>query len=93
MCILYVILYKHESLTCASRCADFSQTAVKAEFVVPPSGLLIVGTGVVGGLILLMIILFLLLKVRTNQIPLQLISSVTSQILNPICVFSCVCVV
>ncbi len=82
----------YESLTCASRCADFSQTAVKAEFVVPPSRLLIVGTGVVGGLILLMILLFLLLKVRTNQIPLQLISSVTSQILNPNCLCVCVCV-
>ncbi|XP_058646418.1 integrin alpha-M-like isoform X2 [Onychostoma macrolepis] len=38
------------------------QTTVEAEFVVPPSRLLIVGTGVVGGFILLIIILFLLLK-------------------------------
>ncbi|XP_016431577.1 uncharacterized protein LOC107758376 [Sinocyclocheilus rhinocerous] len=39
-----------------------SQTAVKVEFVVPPSRMLIVGTGVVGGFICLIIILFLLLK-------------------------------
>uniref|UniRef100_A0A671NA00 Integrin alpha-M-like n=1 Tax=Sinocyclocheilus anshuiensis TaxID=1608454 RepID=A0A671NA00_9TELE len=39
-----------------------SQTAVKVEFVVPPSRMLIVGTGVVGGLIFLIIILVLLLK-------------------------------
>ncbi|XP_052406743.1 integrin alpha-L-like isoform X2 [Carassius gibelio] len=38
-----------------------SQTAVKVEFVVPPSRMLIVGTGVVGGFIFL-IILILLLK-------------------------------
>uniref|UniRef100_A0A9J7ZR22 Zmp:0000001082 n=1 Tax=Cyprinus carpio carpio TaxID=630221 RepID=A0A9J7ZR22_CYPCA len=72
-------------------CDDFSQTEVKVEFVVPPSLMLIVCTGAVGGLLLLIIILFLLLKVRTNLVTLQLISSFTSQILNPICV--CVCVV
>uniref|UniRef100_A0A672P0M3 Zmp:0000001082 n=1 Tax=Sinocyclocheilus grahami TaxID=75366 RepID=A0A672P0M3_SINGR len=66
------------------------KTAVKVEFVVPPSRMLIVGTGVVGGFIFLIIILFLLLKVRTNQVILQLIPSFTSQILNPISV--CVCV-
>ncbi len=83
---------KYKSLTCASGCADFSQTAVKVEFVVPPSRLLIIGTGVVGGFILLIIILVLLLKVRTNQVILRLISSVTAQILNPICVCLCLCV-
>ncbi len=74
-----------KSLTCASDYGDFSQTAVKVEFVVPPSRLLIVCTGVVGGFILLIIVLFLRLKVRINQVMLQLISSVTAQILNPIC--------
>uniref|UniRef100_A0A673HPZ6 Zmp:0000001082 n=1 Tax=Sinocyclocheilus rhinocerous TaxID=307959 RepID=A0A673HPZ6_9TELE len=39
-----------------------SQTAVKVEFVIPPSRMLIVGTGVVGGFIFLIIILVLLLK-------------------------------
>lgn len=82
---------KYKNLTSVSGCDDFSQTEVKVEFVVPPSLMLIVCTGAVGGLLLLIIILFLLLKVRTNLVTLQLISSFTSQILNPICV--CVCVV
>uniref|UniRef100_A0A673HPC9 Zmp:0000001082 n=1 Tax=Sinocyclocheilus rhinocerous TaxID=307959 RepID=A0A673HPC9_9TELE len=38
------------------------KTAVKVEFVIPPSRMLIVGTGVVGGFIFLIIILVLLLK-------------------------------
>nr|AZZ70202.1 putative CD11-like protein [Ctenopharyngodon idella] len=39
-----------------------SQTTVRAEFVVPPSKMLIVGTGAGGGFILLIIILILLVK-------------------------------
>ncbi|XP_048038162.1 integrin alpha-E-like [Megalobrama amblycephala] len=39
-----------------------SQTKVSAEFVVPPSKMLIVGTGAGGGVILLIILLILLVK-------------------------------
>ncbi|XP_059411093.1 integrin alpha-L-like [Carassius carassius] len=54
--------YKQKSTGLEQYNLHRSQTAVKVEFVVPPSRMLIVGTGVVGGFILLIIILILLLK-------------------------------
>ncbi|XP_026109914.1 integrin alpha-L-like isoform X1 [Carassius auratus] len=54
--------YKQKSIGLEQYNLHRSQTAVKVEFVVPPSRMLIVGTGVVGGFIFLIIILVLLLK-------------------------------
>ncbi|XP_052402573.1 integrin alpha-L-like [Carassius gibelio] len=54
--------YKQKSTGLEQYNLHRSQTAVKVEFVVPPSRSLIVGTGVVGGFIFLIIILVLLVK-------------------------------
>ncbi|KAI2668873.1 Integrin alpha-M [Labeo rohita] len=60
-------LKKYENVTSASGCDDFSQTAVKVEVVDPPSRMLIVSIGAVGGFILLIIIFLLLLRTSSSR--------------------------